>query len=290
MSGESLPKTYIFGAGAMGKGMLPYVQKDFHVLAFLDNDTEKQGGTFQDVPILAPSEIAGASFDVVFVASQAGAKSATEQLLNLGVQKEQIRTDYVAFSIRSRVVFLNNLGEIFLERGTSGCAAECGVFMGEFASEINRVFPESKLYLFDTFTGFDERDLEMERSLVPKNGGVQYSDFKAGHFNVTKEDVVLGNMPHPDKCVIRKGYFPETAEGIDETFCFVNLDFDLYKPTLAGLEYFYPRMVKGGVILIHDYFSTSCKGVRRAVKEFEDRIGNLHVFPIGDGLSVFFQC
>jgi len=285
---SNLPKAYIFGAGAMGKGILPYVRKSYHVLGFLDNDTEKQGCTFQDVPIIAPSEIADATFDVVYIASRAGIKSATEQLLSLGVRKEQICTDYVEFSIKSRIVFLNNLAEMFSDRGIKGCTAECGVFMGEFASEINKVLPESTLYLFDTFTGFDERDLETERSLLPENGGFDYSDFKAGHFNVTHEDVVLGNMPHPEKCVIRKGYFPETATGIDEVFCFVNLDFDLYKPTLAGLEYFALRMTKGGVILIHDYFAQSCKGVRKAVKEFESKT-NKQPMPIGDGLSVFFQ-
>ena len=47
----------------------------------------------------------------------------------------------------------------------------------------------------------------------------------------------------------------------------MHLDADLYKPTLAGLEYFYPRLAKGGVILIHD-FNHNWDGVRKAVDEF----------------------
>ena len=40
-----------------------------------------------------------------------------------------------------------------------------------------------------------------------------------------------------------EGWFPETAFDIeDETFCLVCMDACLYRPTLAGLEFFFPRM------------------------------------------------
>ena len=137
----------------------------------------------------------------------------------------------------------------------------------------------SELYLFDTFEGFDKRDISVERNN-------SYSEELAGHLNITGEQLVLSKLPHPDMCVILKGYFPETAEGIDEEFCFVNLDFDLYKPILAGLEFFVPRMVRGGVILIHDYFNPGYLGVKEAIKAFEDKCGSLSLFPIGDGSSI----
>lgn len=63
----------------------------------------------------------------------------------------------------------------------------------------------------------------------------------------------IGKMPHPSNCVIRKGYFPETADGLEMEFCFVNLDMDLYEPILERLRFFYPRMVNGVAILVHDY-------------------------------------
>jgi O-methyltransferase len=53
----------------------------------------------------------------------------------------------------------------------------------------------------------------------------------------------------------------------------VSLDVDLYKPTLAGLEYFYPRLSVGGCIFIHDYNNRRFKGVRKAVEEFTDATG-----------------
>ncbi|MCL2399039.1 MAG: class I SAM-dependent methyltransferase [Defluviitaleaceae bacterium] len=287
---KNLPKAFIFGAGAMGQWLLPSAQKKYQVISFLDNDKTKQGTQIMGIPVYSPESIVESSYDIILIASRAGINTITEQLLGLGVQQDKINIGYVEFAVKSRIVFLNNLGELFREKGIQGCVAECGVFMGEFAKEINRTFPTDRLYLFDTFSGFDERDLIIEKNLGLADQNNQYANFSAGHFSITHEDIVIKNLPHPEMCIIRKGYFPETIQGLDETFSFVNLDFDLYQPTLSGLEYFYPRMVNGGVILIHDYFAEACTGVKAAVKEFENKVGNLHTFPIGDGLSIGINC
>ena len=71
-----------------------------------------------------------------------------------------------------------------------------------------------------------------------------------------------------------------------ENFCFVNLDLDLYEPTLAGLLFFENKMSKNGVILVHDYYATNFKGPKEAVKNFLKERPNTKIFPIGDGLSV----
>ncbi|WP_257007056.1 TylF/MycF family methyltransferase [Helicobacter pullorum] len=68
-------------------------------------------------------------------------------------------------------------------------------------------------------------------------------------------------------------------------FKFVNLDVDLYQPILSGLQYFYPKMVKDGVILVHDYFHPFYTGTKKAVDEFAVEM-NLRTLPIGDAFSV----
>jgi hypothetical protein len=45
-------------------------------------------------------------------------------------------------------------------------------------------------------------------------------------------------------------------------------------------------MVRGGVILIHEYFSAYYKGVKEAVMTYEKQKGRLNLFPVGDGLSI----
>lgn len=146
-----------------------------------------------------------------------------------------------------------------------GSTAELGVYRGDFAQKINHHFPDRKLYLFDTFEGFDNRDAQADRTRRFSGADQDFSQ--------TSVDLVLSKMEHKENCIVRKGWFPDTAEGIDDRFCFVSLDADLYQPILAGLNFFYPRLVHGGAIMIHDFNNAEYNGVRQAVKEFCDNNG-----------------
>lgn len=146
------------------------------------------------------------------------------------------------------------------ENKINGNLAELGVYKGEFSKYFNRYFPKRKLYLFDTFSGFNEKDDDEQDIWLDSNH--KFTDASVLD--------VLGKMRNPESCIIRKGYFPDTAKGLEnETYCLVSLDADLYKPTLAGLSYFYPRLVTGGYIFIHDFGTYAWgHGVRSAVREY----------------------
>ena len=67
---------------------------------------------------------------------------------------------------------------------------------------------------------------------------------------------------------IIKGEFPESGKEItDKKFCFVHLDVDLYKSTIDSLRFFFPKMILGGIILMHDYHSD---GIQKAFREFRN--------------------
>ena len=131
-----------------------------------------------------------------------------------------------------------------------GSCAELGVYRGDFAREINHYFPDRKLYLFDTFEGFDRRDIGTERPHEKAAGG--------GDFSKTSVEIVLDKMEHRENCIVKKGWFPETTNGVEDKFCFVSLDADLYAPIKAGLEFFYPRLVSGCMIMVHDAVREFC--------------------------------
>ena len=98
---------------------------------------------------------------------------------------------------------------------------------------------------------------------------------------------MLEKLPHKNMCIFKKGYFPESLEDLEDTFAFVNLDMDLYHPTLEGLRYFYPRISTGGVILVHDYFTEIFPNIEKAVDDYERELGvKLHKMPIGDDISI----
>src|SRR4028118_288671 len=121
-----------------------------------------------------------------------------------------------------------------------GHVAELGVYKGKFAKYINQYFPERTMYLFDTFQGFDERDVRAENQKAFSKGSQNFSD--------TSVDAVMKLMPYPEKCIPVKGFFPESATGVDGVFVFVSLDTDLYEPIYSGLQFFYPRLCQGGYI------------------------------------------
>lgn len=61
---------------------------------------------------------------------------------------------------------------------------------------------------------------------------------------------------------------------------------DLYVPTKAALEIFKPLMVRGGVMLVHDYFGNQYPGIKKTVKEFMMKHPGLRKMPIGDTMSI----
>jgi O-methyltransferase len=164
-----------------------------------------------------------------------------------------------------------------------GNVAELGVARGDFAEKINMAFPDRKLYLFDTFEGYNEKDVENERALNYKGVGdtINALNKQKGYYLNTSEEIVLQRMKFRENCIIRKGYFPETANGIEDKFVFVNIDVGLYQPVYNGLKYFYPRLVKGGYIFISAYSSTYFLETKQAIRKYCEEEG-ITLFPLSD--------
>ena len=274
-------KAICFGAAGGGIRLYDDICHKYEVIAFADNDKRKWGGTLLGKNIFSPEYcLKHLKYDHVIITSAAGLENIKKQCLNMGVEENRIITSYIELPVESRIEFLKCFAKIYCDK-TQGSVAEAGVFEGDFAKEINRFFPDRNLHLFDTFSGFDKRDIQKERGM---------SNAVEGELGNTSVESVMSKMPFPEKCIVHKGYFPETAIGNQveqETFCFVNLDMDLYEPTYQGLVFFSKRMEHNGIILIHDYFADNFEGPRQAVSCFMKEIGqNLQILPIGDGISV----
>lgn len=135
-----------------------------------------------------------------------------------------------------------------------GSMAEVGVFQGCSARLMSLASKGQTLHLFDTFAGLPEpEDHEQDR-------------MRRGHYAASLEGVQHFMQDRPD-IHFYKGLFPDTAGPCEaERFSFVHLDVDLKSSTRACLEFFYPRMLPGGIILTHDY--SYLAGVREAFAEF----------------------
>ena len=143
--------------------------------------------------------------------------------------------------------------------GVPGAFAELGVWRGNSAKVIHSVAPERELYLLDTFEG-----LPAERSAFDPASG------SSRHFADVSVETVRNFIGRSERVHFVVGGFPESARFIpgEERFAFVHLDCDLYEPVKAALEFFYPRMSRRGLIVVHDFASGRWPGVTRAVDEF----------------------
>jgi hypothetical protein len=169
------------------------------------------------------------------------------------------------------------------EQGIVGNFAELGVYKGNtaailayYAKKFNR-----NLDLFDTFTGFDQRDI----SGIDKNESSQ-------SFNDTGLDLVKQTIgENTVACKFHQGYFPDsiTDEVRHNHYSIVSLDADLYAPTKAGIEFFYPRMAKGGIFFLHDYSSLMWPGSKKAIDEFCEKVNEYIVLMPDKSGSAFFR-
>jgi O-methyltransferase len=157
------------------------------------------------------------------------------------------------------VMFIENARRLE-DEGIAGSLAELGVYKGTTAKLLHTLLPERTLWLFDTFEGFDARDLAHERSAG--ESGFRFDD--------TSLEAVLRYIGASERVRACKGRFPETAASVpaDETFALVHLDADLRKPTADALAFFYPRMAPGGFMILHDYGSGAWLGIVEAVDTF----------------------
>ena len=155
------------------------------------------------------------------------------------------------------------------EEGISGSMAEVGVYKGHTAKLIHHMISDRKLYLFDSFSGLPKQVIREDC-----DGKVRPQTVK---FDNTSKQEVIKYIEGNSNVDVREGIFPETASGLEnETFSFVHLDADLYKSTLDGLNFFYPKLSPGGCLIVHDY-NHNWDGVKKAVDEFSQNIPEFFV-------------
>jgi len=192
---------------------------------------------------------------------------------------EALKKLYQHFSISMSLSEVHQLQNVTREtKKITGELAEVGVYKGGTAKVICMSRDKSKeLHLFDTF-GIG----------LPQPSQHDDNFWKKGSFALADEEVgaikkLLADEPgvffHP-------GIFPETATQVqDKRFSLVHLDVDIYQSTKDGLEFFYPRMNRGGIIISHDYHGS--RGVQKAFEEFfADKPEPIVILPTSQCLVV----
>jgi len=173
-----------------------------------------------------------------------------------------------------------------------GDVAECGCFRGLSSqlllARLKRADPSFTgrgYHVFDSFEGLSEPSAADAVSGDSPVAERVRRMCKRGWFAAPLEVVKQGLAGFPG-VEFHPGWIPQSFAGLPERrYRFVHLDLDLHDPTLAALEYFFPRLVAGAVVVCDDY---DWPGERKAVDDFCARRG-LTVTTTEHGQAVLRQ-
>lgn len=150
-------------------------------------------------------------------------------------------------------------------------AAECGVYTGSSvvacASIARDRGIEARFVGLDTFSGLPPLS-ETDVSLAPKK--IRYLRMQLfADTSVEQVRARIAKAGFARNIELLQGLFADTLPTLPkQRYHFVNVDCDLYEPHLECLEYFYPRMVRGGVLFFDDYHSANFPMARQAIDVF----------------------
>jgi O-methyltransferase len=153
----------------------------------------------------------------------------------------------------------------------AGDIAECGVFRGRtllpMALYTRQRGTDKQIIGFDSFAGFDD-SIQIDINM----GGADTDEYrKVGGFSATSPDLVLAKVRRfcLTNVELAIGFFPQTLPRYhDRKFAFVHLDCDTYLSYKECLEFFYPAVTEGGIILLDEYNDPPWPGCNKAVDEF----------------------
>ena len=172
----------------------------------------------------------------------------------------------------------HSLAQLFRKTlALQGWVAECGCFRGLSSYVLCRLlklsdagFNGRSFRIFDSFQGLSEpRPEDTVPDSDPQADKLRHMT-RRGQFTAPIELVREALCDFPGIAFF-PGWIPEAFP--DEPavrYRFVHVDVDVYQTTRDSLEYFYPRLVPGGILVCDDY---GWPGARKAVDDFSARTG-----------------
>lgn len=176
----------------------------------------------------------------------------------------------------------------------------CGLFTWMHLSAIFEPYNHTRRIIgFDTFAGFQsltDEDLQTGKSEHLGKGGILSSENALPEIenliSIHDKNRPLGHIPKielvkGDACTSIPAYLKENPHTL---ISILYLDFDIFKPTKVALEYFYPRVVRGGLVVFDALNSKDFPGESLALLELLDlKDAKVKRFSFDSCLSYFIK-
>lgn len=216
-----------------------------------------------------------------------------EPKFKLAYQKAVDEKLYVSSDIRWRLHVACWAGTHALALG--GDFVECGVNKG-FMSRIVMDYLDfggrpHTFYLLDTFQGFDENQLtaqEREKLLhAYEHAKTSGKSWEMGMYEPCY-DVVMRAFSRFNNAKLIKGSIPETlVEVKSDRVAYLSIDMNCVGPEIAAIEFFWPKLLQGGVVILDDYGWVTHEAQKDAMDAFARKVGTKVLsLPTGQGLLI----
>lgn len=188
----------------------------------------------------------------------------------------------IAYSSKETLYFSYEMAKKYADQ--PGVYCECGVAAGAQIIAMAYGAPNKTIYAFDSFEGIplpSNRDDQMpgiamlsetERKALP-DPGKQFlvsSGATSVDYNSFVDHLIDSGVIDKTNIIAIKGWFEETVIGFDKDISILRLDGDLYNSTFVCLQHLFPKVIKGGCVIIDDW---NLKGCQDACKEYFELIG-----------------
>lgn len=155
---------------------------------------------------------------------------------------------------------LDNLDSVL---DLEGDVVEMGCNVGMTTSFMRRLLNETcsdkEIHVYESFKGLPPKTVEDGATPCEKGA----STVSVEMFKKTFEDAGL-KLP-----VINEGFFADIPDDkYPDKICFAFLDGDFYTSIMDSFNKVYHKMVKGGIILVHDYEYAPFPGAKKACDDF----------------------
>lgn len=176
----------------------------------------------------------------------------------------------IAYSNRETLLFTLEMAKFYKDH--QGVFCECGVAAGAQIIMMRQGAPDKLIHVFDSFQGIPKpsnRDDQIpgirmlnkvEQSKLPNPGeqplettGVTAVTRQSFETHMKESGAGIENL------VIHEGWFEETIPTAEiGDIAILRLDGDLYNSTFVCLKYLFPKLIKGGVLILDDYQLKGC--------------------------------
>ncbi len=165
-----------------------------------------------------------------------------------------------------------------------GDFVECGVNTGMLSLAICNYLDFARMtrefWLFDTFAGIPSHQMtDAERNGI---GGWHNQHSYVECY----EDVARSFAPYPNARLVR-GEVPATLAQFpaNRRVAYLSIDMNITYPEIAALEFFWPKLVPGAVVLLDDYAWITHRAQKHAMDAFATREGcPILSLPTGQGM------